>query len=262
MAIIAKTERGTAKIGYENLFNSATTITATDEESGFEKENAFNWNLFDWWKPASTGTKYLTATFTGAVIVDYFGLFGHNLHIYSDTVKLQYSTNGSTWNDATTAQAPSTGRVIFVSFDAITAAWWRIEYITSGPGFIGAASIGQALELPKGMEVGFTPPPFARKNGYTDKSTVKGVPLPRSIERMPGRIAINQKNIDPVWMRDSWLDFLDHAETTAFFFSWDYDSHPNEAGFCRTITDPTTNYSSPLYMGTSLNASVLTVLDP
>lgn len=262
MAIIAKAERGTAKIGYENLFESATTITATDEASGFEKENAYNWNLFDWWKPSSAGTKYLTAVFTGAVTVDYFGLFGHNLHTYSDTVKLQYSTNGSTWNDATSAQAPSTGKVIFVSFAAITAAWWRIEYITTGPGTIGVASLGQALELPKGMEVGFTPPIFARKNAYTDKSTVKGVPLPRSIEKMPARISINQNNVDPVWMRDNWSTLLDHAELKPFFFSWDYDAHPGEAGFCRTITDPTANYSSPLFMKGSLDVSVLTVLDP
>ena len=261
MAIIAKAERGAAKIGYENLFNSATTITATDEVAGFEKENAFNMNLFDWWKPASAGTKYLTAIFTGAVTVDYFGLFGHNLHVYNDSVKVQYSTNGSTWNDATPAQTVSTGKVIFVMFASITAAWWRIEYITTGPGIIGAASFGKALELPKGMEVGFTPPIFSRKNEYTDKSTVDGVPLPRSIKRKPGKISIKQNNVDPVWMRDSWLDLLDHMEVKTFFFSWDYDSHPNEAGFCRTITDPKASYGSPLYMNASIKASVLTVLD-
>lgn len=262
MAIIATTETGTAKIGYENLFESATTITATDEATGFEKENAYNWNLFDWWKPASTGTKYLTATFTGAVTVDYFSVFGHNLHTYSDSVKLQYSTNGSTWNDATTAQTKSDGGVIFVMFTSITAAWWRIEYITTGPGILGACSFGQALELPKGMEVGFTSPIYARNNKYTDKTTVKGIPLPRTVEKMPAKISIQQKNVDPVWMANNWIPFLNHAETKSFIFSWDYDAHPGEAGYCRTIDDPKASYSSPLYMSGSISASVLTVLDP
>ena len=259
--IIDQAVTGSSRIAYENLFETATTITATDEAVGFEKENAFNWNLFDWWKPASAGTKYLTAIFSSAVIADYFSLFGHNLHAYNDTVKLQYSTNGSTWNDATSAITASVGKVIYVEFDAITAAWWRIEYITTGPGLIGAASFGKTLELPKGMEIGFTPPTFSKKNKYTDKSTVKGVPLPRSIERMPGKIKIRQENIDPIWMRDNWLAFLDHAELKPFIFSWDYDTHPDEAGFCRTTDDPKTSYSSPLLMKTSLTASVLTVLN-
>lgn len=261
-AIITTASVGPSRIGYKNLFDTAATITATDEASGFEKENAFNWNLFDWWKPASTGTKYLTATFGSAVVANYFGVFGHNLHTYSDTIKLQYSTNGSSWSDATTAQAPSTGKVIFITFSDITAAWWRIQYITTGPGTIGAISFGEVLELQQGMKSGFTPPPFARSNKYTDKSTVKGVPLPRSIERMPGKITIRQDTIDPVWMRNNWIPFLDHAETKPFFFSWDYDSHPGEAGFCRSIRDPKTSYDSPLYMKTTLQASVLTVLDP
>ncbi|MBW1674534.1 MAG: hypothetical protein JRJ45_13000, partial [Deltaproteobacteria bacterium] len=127
----------------------------------------------------------------------------------------------------------------------------------TGPGTLGAISFGEVLELPYGMKAGFAPPTFARKNKYTDKSTVKGVPLPRSIERMPGKITIMQDNIDPVWMRDNWLDFLDHAETKAFFFSWDYDSHPGEAGYCRTTTDPKTSYGSPLYIEKEMAANRL-----
>lgn len=252
---------GASRIGYENLFDSANTIVATDEATGYEKENGYNWNLFDWWKPASTGTKYLTATFTGAVTADYFAVFGHNLHTYTDTIQLQYSTNGFSWSDATTAQAPSTGRVVFVAFDSISAAYWRVKYITTGPGVLGALSFGSAISLPYGMKIGFIPPPFARKTKYYDKSTSKGVFLPRSIEKMPGSIVISQENIDPVWMRDNWIPFLDHAETKPFFFSWDYDAHPNEAGFCRTQKDPRTTYNTPLYMETSVNASILTALD-
>lgn len=262
MTIIASSSNGLARIGYENLFESATTITATDEETGYEKENAYNWNLFDWWKPASAGTKYLTATFSSAVIVDYFALFGHTLHTYSDSIQLQYSTNGSTWNDATDPQAPSTGRVLFVTFAAITAAWWRLKLITTGPCIIGAATFGQSLELPKGMKVGFIPPPFARNNKYSDKSTVKGVPLPRTIERMAGKITITQANVDPVWMRSNWAAFLDHAETQRWFFSWDSVNHSTEAAYCITKKDPNTKYSSTMYMDGTVNANILTVLDP
>jgi len=261
-AIIQTATDGPARIGYRNLFDSATTITATDEAAGFEKENAFNWNLFDWWKPASTGTKYLKAAFASAVTANYFGVFGHNLHTYSDTVKLQYSTDDISWSDATTAQAPATGKVIFVTFSDITAKYWRIEYITTGPGTLGACSFGEVLELPQFMDIGFAPPTLIRNNKYTDKSTVKGVPLPRSIERMPGKITIMQTLADPVWMRSDWIPFIDHAETKPFFFSWDSDSHAGETGFCRTLKDPTATYSHALFMQGTIQASVLTVLDP
>ncbi|MDH5426447.1 MAG: hypothetical protein OEY29_15785, partial [Gammaproteobacteria bacterium] len=103
---------------------------------------------------------------------------------------------------------------------------------------------------------------FARDNKYSDKNTKKGVPLPRTVERLAGKISIQQKAVDPVWMRSNWPAFLDHAETKPFFFSWDSVNHSTEAGFCITNKDPKTKYSSAMFMDGSINANVLTVLDP
>ena len=117
--IISPGETGSAVIGYDNHFEDASSVVASSEASGYEGANAYNWDTASYWKPDTTGTFYLTATMASAVTADYFSLYAHNLHTYSASVKLQYSTNGSDWSDATSSQAPSTGRPIFISFDSI-----------------------------------------------------------------------------------------------------------------------------------------------
>lgn len=83
-----------ASIGYKNLFDSATTVTASSSPAGFEKENAYDWKLFDFWKPGA-GTQTLSATFAAPVTANYFAFYGHNLGSERTALRLQYSTAGS-----------------------------------------------------------------------------------------------------------------------------------------------------------------------
>ena len=247
-------------IAYSNLFRTAT-VTATDEATGYEKENAYNGNLFDGWKPASAGTKYLKATFAAPVDADYFSVFGQDLFDQSDSVQLQYSTDDIAWSNATSVITPTVGSVVYEEFTSVNARYWRVELITTKPAFLGFVAFGERLELPKKMMTGFAPPTFVRKNKYTNKSTIKGVPLPRTVERMASQLKIDQKYLDEAWARTNWFDFLDHAETLPFIFSWDYDNYPDEACYCRTSRDPTMKYSTYNKMDASISVDMLTELD-
>ena len=233
--IIAAAESASPRIGYQNLFESASSVSASSEASGYEGSNAYNWDTASYWKPSSTGTFYLTATMAAATDADYFAIYAHNLHTYGASVKLQYSTNGSSWSDATSSQAPSTGRPIFVSFDTISAGWWRIELVTnSGPAQIGFASFGEALIFPWGMRVGFSPATLSRYSDVMNSTSEGGQLLGRSLLRSGARNTIECKLVTPTWARESWLPFIQHAEIKPFVFSWNWTSYPNEAAFCFT----------------------------
>jgi hypothetical protein len=257
--IISPAASASPRIGYKNLFESASTVTASSEATGYEGSNVYNWDTSSYWKPAATGTHYLTATFSSAVTVDYFAIYAHNLHTYNASVQLQYSTDGTTWNDATDPQAPSTSRPVFVSFTSILAAWLRIKLVTtSGPAQIGVASFGEAMIFPSGMKPGFQPPTLSREGKYMNSVSEGGQFLGRSLLRNGAKTKIDLILLDPLWVRENWEPFIRHAEAMPFFFSWDYENHPNEAAFCFTSGKiPPAKYSDPQFMSVSLPVDAL-----
>lgn len=223
----------TGKLAYHNLLeDSAGTVTVSTEAAGFLKENAYNWKSFNWWKPTATGDSWLAVTFATAQTADYFAVAAHDVSTQGGSVKLQYSTNGSTWSDATTAAAGTSDRVIFKTFDAISARWWRV--LVNAPTTvisIGIVSFGDRLDLVRGFPSGFIPPALGRVNSYNTSVSNDGQFLGRSIERKTYQTSFNLPNLEPGWVRNYWEAFADHAEIKPFFFSWDTSSHADEVVF-------------------------------
>lgn len=251
------------RIGYVNLLESAITTSATSEAEGFEKENAYDWRLDDWWKPETTGTHYLTAAYSAAVHADYFAVFGHDLHTYNASVKLQYSTDGgANWSDATDYVSPARGLVIFRSFDRIGAHRWRVVLLSaSGPASIGMIAFGESLQIPRQFGTGFTPPNLARKNEIMGQQAEKGAFLGQSVRRNGVKFSIQRDVLEPGWVREEWEPFMDHAETKPFFFSWDYENHPWEAAYCwMQGSSQAPDYHHPLYMQIRMSLVGQTIL--
>lgn len=222
-------------IGYENLLNdSDATVTALTEATGFDKEYAYDWRPYDWWKPTATGDQWIRAVFTGNKSVDYFAVAAHDLSTKGSTIKLQYSTNsGSTWNDATTATGGTSDRVIFETFTSISADYWRV--LVNNPttiASIGIVSFGARLDLARGFPVGFSPPALARVNEYQTSMTDNGQFIGRSVSRKTYDGSFSMDTLTPSWVRTYWEPFIDHAETKPFFLSWDDDTYPEDAVIC------------------------------
>lgn len=254
--ILSSVPNKKGRIGYDNLFTTTgVTVTASSEVVNFEKENAIDWKPYDWWKQSALGTDWIRASFVSAKSADYMAISGHNLHEVGGSVRLQYATDGGTvWSYATTAVAPTTGKTIFVDFTSVSAADWRIEVITTtGQSLIGVASIGSMMELERGMEIGFAPPTLARDHKYYTSISEGGVFLGKSLRRITYSTQIDLKKVTPDWVRATWTDFLDHAQTLPFFFSWDIENHSDEAVFAwvnKKIPKP--KYSDTIYMSLSL----------
>lgn len=236
MAVISTAASySTGKIAYHNLLeDSSGTVTASSEVSGFEKENAYDWRVFNWWKATSTGDAWIQVAFGSAKTADYFAVAAHDLTDQSASIKLQYSTNnGSTWNDATTASTGSDNRIIFKTFDSISASYWRV--FVSAPtavASIGIVAFGDRIDLPVGFNTGFSPPALARKNEYETSMSNNGQFIGKSISRKTYTGDISLRLLEPGWVRNYWEPFIDRAETKPFFLSWDTASYSDEAVIC------------------------------
>lgn len=258
MAFIVSSDTiGPSKIGYKNLFTDAGVIvTASSAAAGYEKENAYDWFGYDWWKPTSTGDSWIRANFGTAKLANYCTVWGHDLSDHSASVKPQYSTDGGgTWIDAASAVAPTDNNTLFFSWDDVTAADWRllVTAATTIP-VIGGVQIGEVLSLPKGMGTGFKPsslvPIIEMKTARSESGAFIGGTKKSS--GIDGSIKLS--NIDPVWVRDSWIPFINHFQTPRpFVFAWDSDTHPTEVvlGWSKGIAESPV-YSSTLYMDVTL----------
>ncbi len=59
------------RIGYKNLFeDSGATVTVSSESSGYEKQNAYDWKQYDWWKPTGASSEWIAASFSTAKTAD------------------------------------------------------------------------------------------------------------------------------------------------------------------------------------------------
>lgn len=254
--ITSEAAAGAGKIGYKNLFTTTgVTVTASTEASGFAKENSYDWFGYDWWKPTAIGDSWIKASFGGAQAADYCAIWGHDLADHGSTIKVQYSTNDSTWVDAG-ALMPSDNSTIFIGFDVQVKAYWRL--LVNNPATIasiGGVQIGEALTFPRNMEVGFSPPSLAPIIESKTAQSELGAFIGGRILNKGVKGDFNLTNLDPAWVRTYWVPFINHAQTPKpFVFAWDSVNHSSEVilGWAsQQIKSPT--YSTPLLMDISLS---------
>lgn len=226
----------TAYIAHTNLLESADTVTASNEASGFEGANAYDRRTSTWWKPGvlnSPASETLTANFSSSQTVDYFGVIGHNLGTEGCTIALQYSTaSPQSWTTLFTI-TPTTDKFIF-RYDSTgaSAADWRVVITNAtASALLSIAAFGQATALPEGIKAPFRPVNHNRKNKYLNETTDGGQFVGRSIIAEGREVTINQRDVDKSWIDSNYETLIDGIETSPFFFSWNYENYINDAAY-------------------------------
>lgn len=246
-----------SKIGYKNLFYGyGGSVSASTAAAGFEVENAYDYKQYGWWKADSSGEEWIKVSFSSAMKADYLCIFGHNLHDVGGSVKAQYSTNGTTWTDATSYTAPADGSTIFQAFDGIWASHWRVTTNTTlGPAIMAGVMIGEAMTFERGLKAGFSPSSLSPKVESKVLMSELGVNLASSIIRTGIKGNISLTNLSPDWVRDNWVPMIDHLNNgLPCVFSWDYVGHPDEAVLIWKTSDiPAPTYASKKFMSANLD---------
>ncbi len=246
------------RIGYANKLLDAT-ITVTSEAAGFEKENLFDGRITTFWKPTSSGTKYITADFGVATFMTFCGLYAHNVGINGDGVlTVQYSTDNSTWHTVDTV-APAGTEAIYLTFDGVLARYWRlkIEAPTHAP-LIGVLYMGEDFVCERGARVSFSQPTMARATKITNMRAQGGAFLGRSVVYQGSTISFAQNPTTIAFMYDHWQPFVLVAELKPFFLQWAPSDYPLEAAFCLAESFSNPTFSHHRYMGASFKAACWT----
>jgi hypothetical protein len=245
----------TAYIGYDNHLANGT-VTVTSEESGYPKENAWDWLLTDWWKANAPGVVYVTVDMGAAVNADYWAIAGHNLHLNSGNIKPQYSSDNfsSDIHDFDSQYTPSNGNPYLRKVTQRNARYFRfLVNSIDVASLIGQLCIGNILELPSGMPAGFIPPSLAHSDEVYSNVSDGGQFIGRSVIRNGKRFTISQEVILPSWFDNNWQGLYDHIVKKPFFFAWDYENYQTDITFCWSDgnIDPP-RYSSTVHMNWSM----------
>jgi len=214
-----------SKFAYENFFTTGT-VTATSEADGFPKENAYDWNTYDYWKAGAAGEVFLTVDMGSAQPADYWAISAHNLFDNSGTVQLQYSSDNFSGdiNDAGALATPTDNSSIFIVFTEVSARYWRLKInSTTFASTIGVASIGTALEMDRAVKAGSTLAEEARNDMYVNQVSDGGQFLGRSLIRKGVKFSVGFTVQSLSFVRNDWSAFLDHAEQKPFWYSWNPD---------------------------------------
>jgi hypothetical protein len=245
------------RIGYKNLFeDSGATVTVSSESSGYEKENAYDWRQYDWWKPTSDGFQNIACSFSTAKTANYMAIWGHNLHQVSGEVWYQYSTDGGvSWVTSGGPTTTITGNTIFLNFNSIIAADWRVLFKSTGVIIIAGVQIGEATIFERSMSPGFMPSALSPEVGSKTAISELGVNLGVSTLRTGVSGSIQLTNLSPTWVRAYWVPLIAHLSSgKACVFSWDYEQHNDEALLIfKTGQIAIPSYITPLLMSASLN---------
>ena len=235
---------------HDNVIEGITP-TATNEVTGFEGVNVNNWLLYNSWKPGATGTVGVVFDLGSPKAVDTFCIYGHNLNTEGCDLRLSYSDDDITYPDAVAAFTVADDGVIFKPFTTQSKRYWRVRIQNcTVDALISVVAIGTATVLPSDMYDGFRPPLRGKVKNINSLS-VNGTFLGRSIQPVPLDIVITQKNASQAFVRGDWNDFLAHAQSLPFFFSWDETNYPDETVYA--WSDP--KQTQPVYS----NYNLLTV---
>jgi len=253
------------KILYNNILEGAT-ITCTIEDTNYPASNIGDWLPYTRFKPNTTGTADIIVDALSSVTADCIGIYSYGSQLTTE-FNLYYGSSASgPWTQipiysyATIMYGfdpitiTQSGRVIMREFDSTTSRYWKIEVtnVTTAT-YIGVIAIGEALEIPRGLPSGFTPPHMDKRDAYTNSNGDTGILLGRSVIRKSGMLSFTIKALTPSWVRTYWEPFLTHTETKPFFFWWNTE-YENDGVFCVTRKYKPPKYADAMYMSVSLDS--------
>lgn len=244
-----------AFIGYDNYLYRGATVTASSQQVGFPATAVANPLTYErWLASAGDSDPTLTIDLGTQQDINYLAIGAHT--IVGDIV-VESSTNGTDWEIVTGGTSVATrNRAMMFIFDAVTARYFRIKL--GSPAEVGVVYIGRVLEMPVRMYGGHTPGVLARRTSIRTNESVAGQFLGRSIVRQGFATSYTWNHIDPVWYRENFDPFVEHATKYPFFVAWNYSKFPDEVLYGWTTDDiAPVNMGVRGFMSVSMNVEAV-----
>lgn len=217
-------------IGWHNLV-TAGVVSATSEDADHPASNLASPSTAETWLAASAAAQTVTVTISDPNPIDYVALARHNLGSEGIGVTLEGEA-ASVWSELGTAN-PSDDRPMLFRFTpaVLTGVRLVLGAATTNPATIAVVYAGKLLEMPHGVEPGYTPLPYSRKSRITNGQSETGQFLGRIVTGAELGSAAAWRGLDPDWYRTDMAPFVEASDQRPFFFSWRPESRPLEVGY-------------------------------
>lgn len=226
MSTLAEKVGRVPSLFYSSYFSSGYTVTASNEISGYLKENAYDGKTYTQWGFTSGATRTLKVDAGAAVSCDYLAIAYHNLSAVGASILLEHSPDNSTWTTCISSFSATAGPIIKL-FTAVSKRYWRISITgLTGSGYIGVVYLGARLELPSPMPVGFTPAKYSRKDKMLTNET-EGAHLAglRMLSKV-NEVKIPLKYLTAAWIDANWTNIVAALVSKPIFFLHDTTNYP------------------------------------
>jgi len=195
--------------------------------SGFEPINASDWRDFSLFRAAS-GTSTLDYAMAQDRAIDSACIYLAT--ICAGTITLQYESSPAVYTTLATWNNASVGVHMQQLASVTVLAGRNVRWLFSLTGLtdIRQLAAGPALIIPIGQRSGLNPPTLTQGIVVNNTIATNGSIIGRSIRRMDRKTQLSVEYITPEYVRTTWESFAQHAVTKAFFYSWDYQTYPDE----------------------------------
>lgn len=233
------------RFAFKSVVDSSASFSSTVEaREGFGPRNIALWSAWTtWFLNSETPTEVeLSIVFPSSRAVQSFAFYGHNaLGVIAVDVLI-----GATYVEvATTTVAERNGKVIYLiapmvyNTTSIRLRFASINYLT-------VFYAGVDLVTPVGCEVGWQDPSLGQRAVVSHEVSRRGVWLGASAERWISEHELKLRYMDPEWVYDYWVEFVEVCSTQPFFLHWNAQDWPQSAIFCYDTLFGRTPYHTTL----------------
>jgi hypothetical protein len=157
---------------FDNKVVGATITASSEDLPDGAKENVATTSTFDFWQPES-GTASITFDLGASFLVDTVSIVAHTLGSVSAVVKLESSTDGSTWVEEAEEEPEDNSTITFLIVGK-SRRYWRISTVSTDAYVIGNVLIGKKLVFPAGVRPPYTPTDMAENVELLISETLEG----------------------------------------------------------------------------------------
>jgi hypothetical protein len=233
------------------------TVTASTENGDNVIENAYDWNLSDYWQPTTATSHVIQIDLGAAADVDYIGFYSSDFAAMAGstiTIKADTTATPTTTRATYTVSDGGSARMDVFTLFSFRYVSLTIETTAAQAPKFQQISIGSRLDVERGLRDGFMPPTLASQNEPLTSKSENGFFLGRSLGTAPARFTLPLNNLSSTWVRANWPALLAHMERYPMFILPQPTDYPEEAIFAWTtgaIKSPA--YQTSTYMQVALS---------
>lgn len=207
------------------------TLSWGGQLTGYEAVNVIDDATWNSW--AFSGVPKVVSVDRGSsVMCNAAGIAAHTAGTNGSGLRIQYSSDDITWNNATSVYSPLTDDTIFWLFPNTTARYWRLQVLNAECN-IGVLKIGEKFAFDNSPISGHRPIHHSKTYDMLSNKSQTGHLLNNRVIRRGASTSIDMGLMDRTFVEGSMLSFEEHYNTgRSFFYCGSPLYTPDDMGYC------------------------------